>query len=152
MRKMTLFVSVAALAIFTFAGLTEARSEKAASQEKTHTMTIRLSGGAEVPGPGDTDGSGEAKLTINHDKAEVCYDVTVKDIQDVTAAHIHSGAADKSGPPKVTFKKATDGAWKGCASADKALLNDFMQNPGNYYVNVHNKEFPNGALRGQLGK
>jgi hypothetical protein len=152
MRKMTLFVSVAALAIFTFGGFAEARPEKATGQEKTHTMTIQLSGGAEVPGPGDTDGGGEAKLTINHDKGEVCYDFTVKDIQEPTAAHIHVGAADKSGAPKVTFKKAADGAWKGCASADKALLNDLMTNPGNYYVNVHNKEFPNGALRGQLGK
>jgi len=25
-----------------------------------------------------------------------------------------------------------------------------MQNPANYYVNVHTKEFPKGALRGQL--
>jgi CHRD domain len=152
MRKMTLFVSVAALAIFTFGGFVKARSEKATGQEKTHTMTIQLSGGAEVPGPGDTDGSGEAKLTINHDKGEVCYDITVNNIQAPTAAHIHVGAASKSGGPKVTFKSAADGAWKGCASADKALLSDLMKNPGNYYVNVHNKEFPNGALRGQLGK
>jgi CHRD domain len=152
MRKIMLFVSVAALAIFTYVGFTEARPEKAMGQEKTHTKTIQLSGGAEVPGPGDADGSGEAKLTMNHDKGEVCYDITVKDIQEVTAAHIHVGAEGKSGAPKVTFKKAADGAWKGCAAADKALLNDFMQNPGNYYVNVHNKEFPNGALRGQLGK
>jgi hypothetical protein len=152
MRKMTLFVSVAALAIFTFGGFAEARSEKVTSQEKIHTMTIRLSGGAEVPGPGDTDGSGEAKLAINHDKGEVCYDITVKNIQEPTAAHIHVGASGKSGGPKVTFNKAADGAWKGCATADKALLNDLMKSPGNYYVNVHNKEFPNGALRGQLGK
>ncbi len=151
MRKMALFVSVAALAIFTFSSFTEARLDKVTGQEKTHTMTIQLSGGAEVPGPGDTDGSGEAKLTFNHDKSEICYDITVKDIQDVTAAHIHVGASGKSGGPKVTFKKGADG-WKGCATADKTLLNDFMQNPGNYYVNVHNKEFPNGALRGQLGK
>jgi hypothetical protein len=115
-------------------------------------MTIQLSGGAEVPGPGDADGSGATELTINHDKGEICYDITVKDIQEVTAAHIHTGAMGKSGGPKVTFKKAADGAWKGCTSADKALLNDLMKNPGNYYVNVHNKEFPNGALRGQLGK
>jgi CHRD domain len=152
MRKMALFVSVAALAIYTFGDFAGARSEKATGQGKTHTMTIQLSGGAEVPGPGDTDGSGEAKLTINHDKGEVCYDITVKNIQEPTAAHIHIGAAGKSGGPKVTFNKAADGSWKGCASADKALLNDLMKSPGNYYVNVHNKEFPNGALRGQLGK
>lgn len=152
MRKMTLFVSVAALAISTFGGFAKARPEKVTGQEQIHTMTIQLSGGAEVPGPGDTDGSGEAKLTMNHDKGEVCYDITVKNIQEPTAAHIHVGAAGKSGGPKVTFKSAADGAWKGCAGADKALLDDLMKNPGNYYVNVHNKEFPNGALRGQLGK
>jgi hypothetical protein len=28
---------------------------------------------------------------------------------------------------------------------------DIVKNPENYYVNVHNAEFPGGALRGQLG-
>lgn len=153
MRRIMLSVLVAALATFIFSELTQGQQpEKAATQDKTHSMTIALSGGAEVPGPGDNDGSGTANLTINHDKGEVCYDIAVKDIQPPTAAHIHLGAADKSGPPKVTFKKAADGSWKGCASADKALLSDIQKNPGNYYVNVHNQEFPNGALRGQLGK
>jgi len=27
---------------------------------------------------------------------------------------------------------------------------DIIKNPANYYVNVHNAEFSNGALRGQL--
>ncbi|MGH9844069.1 MAG: CHRD domain-containing protein, partial [Blastocatellia bacterium] len=83
---------------------------------------------------------------------QVCYDITVKDIQTPTAAHIHAGAAGKAGGPKVTFKAAADGAWKGCVNADKALIKDLMDNPANYYVNVHNAEFPNGAVRGQLGK
>jgi len=152
MRKTMLFVLVATLAIFILSDFTQAKQpEKAATQDKTHSLTIALSGGAEVPGPGDNDGSGTANLTINHDKGEVCYDITVEDIQEPTAAHIHIGAADKSGAPKVTFKKTADGLWKGCASADKALLSDILKNPGNYYVNVHNQEFPSGALRGQLG-
>jgi hypothetical protein len=152
MRKMTFFVSLAALAVFAFGGFTQAQPDTTAGQDKSHMMKIALSGGAEVPGPGDADGSGMVELTFNHDKGEVCYDIAVKDIQTPSAAHIHAGAAGKSGPPKVTFKKATDGTWKGCASADKALLDDIMKNPGNYYVNVHNAEFPGGALRGQLGK
>jgi hypothetical protein len=149
---MIFFVLVAAVAILTFGGFTAAPSGKATGQEKTHSMTIQLSGGAEVPGPGAADGSGTANLTIDHDKGEVCYEITVKGIQDPTAAHIHAGASGTSGGVKVPFMKAADGTWKGCASADKALLIDIMQNPGNYYVNVHNTEFPNGAIRGQLGK
>jgi hypothetical protein len=152
MRNMIFLLFLAAVAFFTFSSFTSAQSATTHGQEKSHSMQIALSGGAEVPGPGDADGSGMANLTLNHDKGEVCYDITVKDIQSPTAAHIHLGAAGKSGPPKVTFKKAADSTWKGCAGADKALLNDIQQNPGNYYVNVHNTEFPNGALRGQLGK
>ena len=33
---------------------------------------------------------------------------------------------------------------------DKNLLKDIIRNPENYYVNVHNAPFPNGAVRGQL--
>ena len=76
----------------------------------------------------------------------------MKDIEAPTAAHIHAGAAGKSGAVKVQFKKASDGSWKGCVGADKALLNDIMTKPGEYYVNVHTADFPNGAIRGQLGK
>ena len=33
---------------------------------------------------------------------------------------------------------------------NKNLLKDILRNPENYYVNVHNAPFPNGAVRGQL--
>ncbi len=147
MRKLSLIGFVMALALLTFSNATLAQDNKKKSQA-SHTMTIKITGGAEVPGPGDTDGSGMARLTFKHDKGEVCYTLTTKKIQTVTAAHIHSGAAGQSGPPKVTFAPPA----KGCVSADKGMIEDMMKNPANYYVNVHNAEFPNGALRGQLGK
>ncbi|MEP7272489.1 MAG: CHRD domain-containing protein [Acidobacteriota bacterium] len=152
MRRIVVYISTAALAVFCFGSFVHAKSKIAAGAAQSHTLKVALSGGAEVPGPGDTDGSGMAELTMNHDKGEMCYDITAKDIQTPTAAHIHIGAADKAGAVKIAFKKAADGTWKGCASADQATLNEIMKTPGNYYVNVHTAEFPAGAIRGQLGK
>ncbi len=153
MRKLSLIGSVMALALLAFSNPASAQDNKIKDEEKmksqaSHTMTIKMTGEAEAPGPGDTDGSGTAELTFNHDKGEVCYTLTTEKIQTVTAAHIHSGAAGQAGPPKVTFTPPT----KGCASVEKAVMDDIMKNPSNYYVNAHNAEFPKGALRGQLGK
>jgi hypothetical protein len=36
-------------------------------------------------------------------------------------------------------------------SADQDLIKAITKNPENYYFNVHNAEFPAGALRAQLG-
>lgn len=115
-------------------------------------MTIALTGGAEAPGPGDADGSGTASITLNHEQGQVCYDIMVSNIQAPTGAHIHLGAAGQAGDVKVGLKAAADGSWKGCVSADKDLIKDIKENPAKYYVNVHNAEFANGAVRGQLGK
>ena len=52
----------------------------------------------------------------------------------------------------VNLVPPTNGESSGCASASGELIKAIFQNPANYYVNVHNAEYPGGALRGQLGK
>ena len=124
----------------------------AQDQQGGRTFTITLTGAAEVPGPGDADGTGTAKITLNPGKNQVCYELTVDKIAPANAAHIHSGAADKAGPPVVTLTPPASGTSKDCAPLDREKILDVIKNPGNYYVNVHNAEFPDGALRGQLSK
>ena len=121
-------------------------------QQGGRPLTTPLTGAAEVPGPGDPDGTGTATLTLNHGQGEVCYELTVDKIAAANAAHIHEGAADKAGPPIANLTAPTNGSSKGCVALDKDKIKDVMQNPANYYVNVHNPEFPDGAVRGQLGK
>ena len=144
MRKIVLSACVTVLALLTFAHLAIAQGQSKA--------TAKLSGAAEVPGPGDTKGSGTAELTFNPDKGEVCYELTVTGIEEATAAHIHEGAAGKAGSVKVALDAPKTGSVKGCKSADAATVKAIMANPADYYINVHNKDFPNGAVRGQLSK
>jgi len=111
-----------------------------------------LTGVAEAPGPGDTNSSGTVQVTLDSDKNEVCYDLTVAKLDDATAAHIHEGAAGKEGPVKVGLDAPKSGSTKGCKTVDAAVVQDMMAHPANYYVNVHNASHPKGALRGQLSK
>jgi hypothetical protein len=82
----------------------------------------------------------------------VCYELTVAKIVPANAAHLHIGTADKAGPPIGTLVPPSNGSSKECAPLEREKIMDIIKNPGNYYVNVHNAEFPNGAIRGQLAK
>jgi len=143
MRRRLLSMGVMALALVAFALSAVAQKEM---------ESVKLTGAAEVPGPGDSDGSGTVKVTVNSDKNEVCYELMVMNIQEATAAHIHEGAVGKEGPVKVALETPKTGSAKGCKSADAALIKALMENPANYYINIHNAEFPKGAVRGQLSK
>jgi hypothetical protein len=114
--------------------------------------TAKLTGDAEVPGPGDPKGSGTVQITGNPDKGEVCYELSVANIQEATAAHIHEGAVGKEGPVKVALEAPKTGSAKGCAKADIAVIQAMLKDPAGYYINVHNAAFPKGAVRGQLSK
>jgi hypothetical protein len=114
-------------------------------------LKAELSGANEVPGPGDPDGSGVARLRLNQGRHRICYRIAVSDIAlPVTAAHIHAGADGVAGPPVVTFGAFVDGSAEGCVTVERALVKAIRKNRSAYYVNVLNADFPDGAIRGQL--
>jgi hypothetical protein len=138
-----LMLLVAAVAVAGTAGAVQAQGR---------SLSTTLTGAAEVPGPGDPDGSGTATLTVNPGLGQICYELTVSGIAPATAAHIHVGTVTEAGPVVVPLAPPTDGTSSGCAEVSRELALAILKSPSDYYVNVHNAEFPAGALRGQLAK
>jgi len=115
-------------------------------------MVVSMTGAQEAPGPGDPDGTGTAWFWINPGQGEVCYVLEVENIAPATASHIHVAPAGVPGPIVIPLNPPTSGSSSGCAEADRSLLVDILVNPSAYYVNVHNADFPPGAVRGQLSR
>jgi hypothetical protein len=120
-------------------------------------LSARLKGANEVPGPGDPNGKGEAFVTVKPAKRKVCFQLSWKRIADATAAHIHKGVEGDAGPIKVLlFEDNTGlpspGAVDGCVKhLKRKLLRRIKRHPDRFYVNIHNDQYPDGAIRGQLG-
>jgi CHRD domain len=144
---LTLVTVLAAVGALSFAGVAAADEVR---------LTARLTGEAEIPGPGDDDGRGRAFIKLGED--EVCFTVRWKNIEAPTAAHIHVGEPDVAGDIVVGLFMSTSPLPEtisrvgGCVAADPALIDAIADDPGGYYVNVHNVDFPAGAIRGQLGE
>ena len=115
-------------------------------------FTVAMTGTEEAPGPGDPDGSGTAVFTLNQGQGTICYMLTVEAIAPATVTHIHRAPAGVAGSIVVPLIAPTDGSSSGCVDVDRDLINDIKQNPESYYVNVHNADFPAGAVRGQISK
>lgn len=112
-------------------------------------ITVKMSGKQESP-KGDPDGSGTAKITLNSTKGRVCFELTWAKIGTPVAAHIHKGPKGKAGNVVVPLFGNPPAKHKGCVSAKKSLVAAILKSPAAYYVNVHTKAYPAGALRGQL--
>ena len=122
------------------------------------TLSATLEGENEVPGPGDTDGAGVAEINVAARSGVLCFGLAVEGIAlPATGAHIHVGAAGVAGDIVVTLEPPTGfgsgaaGVSSGCLTKlDTSLLKAIVRHPEQYYVNVHNADFPAGAVRGQL--
>jgi hypothetical protein len=121
-----------------------------AQENSGKRYTLSLDGQAEVPGPGDPDGSGTATLRINPGQKTVCYSISVEDIEPATGAHIHEAPMGSAGPVVVPLDPPTSGMSQGCVDISRELALELIRNPEDYYVNIHNAEYPPGALRAQL--
>jgi uncharacterized protein (DUF3820 family) len=125
-----------------------------------------LTGAAEVPGPGDLDGTGFSAVGLfaEEDTELLCFFLFVEGIElPATGAHIHEGGPEEAGPIVVGLTAPVDpsgagvGFSFGCVDehaltgdASEDQFSEIIDNPEDYYVNVHNEDFPAGAVRGQL--
>lgn len=131
-------------------------------------LTADLRGQSEVsdrPGiAGDPNGRGEAYVFgIDGDSTTLCYVVLVEGVQLVPVpammAHIHEGVEGVNGPVVANLAGPEDGNAADCLTegeagkfptAEAGIVQRILNNPAGFYINVHNPEYPGGAIRGQL--
>jgi CHRD domain len=149
-RRLLLSLVLAALVALALAGAASA-AKIGVADHGGRPLSTELTGAAEVP-PADPDGSGMATITVNLGQEEVGWEIEASGIDlPATAAHIHVGDAGENGPVVVTLSAPdASGFSSGCTTVDRDLALDILKNSENYYVNVHNRDFPGGAIRGQL--
>ena len=141
----------APLALIAVASLSVALAPAAAANGRP--LKTELSGANEFPVAGDPDGDGTARLRLNQGQRRICFKIEVADILlPATAAHIHPGAAGEANPPVVELGAPDEtGVAQDCVTGvERSLIKAIRKHAANYYVNVHNTEYPDGALRGQL--
>lgn len=155
MARFKLLLMVLLAAIFTASfGLAGEKSFKA-----------KLTGKEEIPAV-NTKAKGEAEFKLDKESMELRYELKVKDIENVTAAHIHKGKMGKSGPPVANLftgpKKV--GKFSGDLAEGRIVAGDLTSDlqgktvndlinlikSGDAYVNVHTEKYPNGEIRGQI--
>jgi hypothetical protein len=174
-KRTALIAGTAGLAV----GLAFGGAQLASAGHANPVLSADLDGRQEVAGDdrskgmvGDPNGRGEAYvfgIDGDPDRQTLCYVLVVDKVAetdlapgDGRAAHIHEGAPGENGPVVANLAWPEDGQAADCLEADAERGGiavfadgtspaDILANPGDYYVNVHNTEYPAGAIRGQLG-
>jgi hypothetical protein len=123
-------------------------------------LEAKMDGGQEVQVPGkppvgDPKGSAEGLVRVQGDKVSFAF--SWKGISAPTLGHIHQGARGTNGDVKVplftTAMPATVTDAAGVVTVSDPTIADALRaNPDDFYLNLHTKEFPGGAVRGQLRK
>jgi hypothetical protein len=155
----------AAVAVAAAAGAAFAVQGIASAGHENPVLETTLDGRSEVASDatsrkmvGDPNGRGEAYVFgIDGDASTLCYVLTVDKIATATAAHIHKGDEGTNGPVVASLAAPGDGNAADCLTEGEngkfptgETVAAILANPQDYYVNVHNGEFPGGAIRGQL--
>jgi hypothetical protein len=122
--------------------------------------------GAEIPAPGgDPDGKGAARFVLLPERQIVCVKIRWVGLDEVTAAHIHKAPRGAVGPHHIDLfnDEHFAGAWNrfsacvhvedgghGSTQTATEKIRAVIQNPEDYYLNVHTTGYPHGAIRGQF--
>jgi hypothetical protein len=128
------------------------------SQAKATLVTylLTMDGAQEVPGgTGDPNGTAMGTIDIDDSNGMISWNFTYADIDTpLSAMHIHNAPVGSEAGPFVDLGVGTSGgagtliSFTTTSTANAAAI---ISNPTDYYINIHNTPFPDGAVRGQLG-
>ena len=126
------------------------------SARPANALFAVMNGEKEVSAEGDRgagDRNGGGSFSALFDGNQLCYGMSVKNIDNPVAAHIHRGSRRVAGPVVVPLDQPTTGdpgTSSNCVDVRRRLARAIRRDPNDFYVNVHTADFPNGAVRGQL--
>ncbi|MDQ4105290.1 MAG: CHRD domain-containing protein [Actinomycetota bacterium] len=112
--------------------------------------------GDELRDGGDGDGAGFAQLDFDLEQERVCYVLTWRSLNGrVTAFHLHEGPRYQDGGHWIDFFNARrfdgeEGTVASCVRTDRWKIRAVLDDPSDYYLNVHTTRHETGAIRGQL--
>lgn len=106
---------------------------------------------------------------VDNNPTTLCYlIVDVKKLDELKmapgngrAAHIHEGVRGSNGPVVANLAWPQDGQASDCLTEgqpgkfptnEAGIVQRILNNPSNFYINVHNAAYPAGAIRGQLSE
>lgn len=128
-----------------------ASKSQADDPTKPVKLQARLNGQSET-GKGDADALGVFAGRLNRSEGQLCYSMKVTKLKAPTAAKIHAGPAGSAGDVALTLEAPANGESTGCVDVAREVADAMVTSPENFYVNVQNSEYQNGAIRGQLSE
>jgi hypothetical protein len=152
MRKRALSVLAVAVAV----GVVSTVLLAPAASARPRAFEARLAGEKEVGTEGDANGRGGAAITTQWKKRRVCFALSWRGLGPVIAAHIHAGTRRVAGDVVVGLYTGAElpryvNTVGGCVTdVGRKLIGRINRNPQRYYVNIHTRGYPDGAIRGQL--
>jgi hypothetical protein len=116
----------------------------------TTVFRASMSGEQEVP-PVATGALGAGTLSFDSPSRDIRGSISL-DGMTATAAHIHEGAVGVNGPIIVPLVETTPGTWSIPAGTWLTESQATALAAGGLYFNAHSPAFPNGEIRGQIGR
>jgi Cu/Zn superoxide dismutase len=118
------------------------------------TLGAVLTPSQEVPAT-TVSGFGNSTVTFDAARQNITVTITATNLgAAINNFHIHEAPAGVNGPVVVNLiglgGTFVNGTMTGTFPIDPAVAQRLLQNPSNFYVNVHTTAFPGGAIRGQL--
>ena len=157
MRRRTLTVAALATAVVALVVTATAAADHPGAGGTPFFITA--TGAQEIPGPGaPLPAMTTGVVRLNSGQEEICFQLESTGFTEtgpmaVFAAHIHvitDQPVPGAGPPLVPFPVSPTGDTDTCVFAPRETIMAIRQNPENYYVNLHTRAFPGGAVRSGL--